>query len=265
MWEPKKRERAVLPLRGVLDPDDGEHDTGRRARRTAKKSSRKPMTATWPMKGMWKFRWNRSPVGLDDGEDQDGEAPEGEEVGQRRARSTAAASSARPPRPARPWRWPTSRAVRPGRWPARVTTSQKNRRPAMANSTADRRAPTQSAARPILGTWSSTTAPRRSGLAVAEVLGVPAGGRAPLTLVLRPEPGRPVGMVGGSGHPEEADLADLHARVQGDRQVGHVGELQGEVTVPSGVDETGRRVDEEPEPARARTCPRGGRRGRRGG
>ena len=44
---------------------------------------------------------------------------------------------------------------------------------------------------------------------------------------------------------QEADLADLHARVDGDGQVGHVRELEGEVAVPAGVHEPGRGVDEQ--------------------
>ena len=63
-----------------------------------------------------------------------------------------------------------------------------------------------------------------------------------------PRPGRAVGLVGGRGHAQEADLPDLHAGVDGDGEVGHVGELQGEVTVPAGVHEAGRGVDEEPQP-----------------
>ena len=42
-----------------------------------------------------------------------------------------------------------------------------------------------------------------------------------------------VGHVGGRGHPQEADLPDLHARVERDRQVGHVRQLQGDVPVPT--------------------------------
>ena len=77
-------------------------------------------------------------------------------------------------------------------------------------------------------------------------------------------PAEPYGLVRRGGHLEEADLADLHARVNGDGQVGHVGELQGEVAVPSGVDEPGRRVDQQARAGRGRTCPRAGRPGRPG-
>ena len=62
-----------------------------------------------------------------------------------------------------------------------------------------------------------------------------------------PRPCRAVGLVGGRGHAQEADLPDLHAGIDGDGQVGHVGELQGEVPVPPGVHEPGRGVDEQPE------------------
>src|ERR1051325_3238938 len=61
-----------------------------------------------------------------------------------------------------------------------------------------------------------------------EVLPVPAGRRSPLALVLRPERPRPVGHVGRRGHPQEADLADLHPRVERDREAGHVRQLEGD-------------------------------------
>ena len=53
---------------------------------TAKKSSMKPMTAVLPMSGMGEAAGEQVPEGLDDGEDQDGEAPHGEEVGHARHR-----------------------------------------------------------------------------------------------------------------------------------------------------------------------------------
>jgi len=73
-----------------------------------------------------------------------------------------------------------------------------------------------------------------------------------LVLVLRAEARSPVGDVGRGGHREKADLADLHPRIERDRQVGDVRELKGEVAVPAGVDEPGGRVDEEPETPEAR-------------
>ena len=141
-------------------------------------------------------------------------------------------------------------------WPAEMSlNSQKNRRPAMANITAVIPRPTASLRGTafLLGGYYRVTKLARpvdlESRSWAEVVGIPAGGRAPLTLVLRLEPVRTVGVVGRRGHLEKADLADLHTRVDRDGQVGDVGELEGEVTVPTGVDEAGRRVDEETEPA----------------
>src|SRR5664280_1830127 len=74
------------------------------------------------------------------------------------------------------------------------------------------------------------------GGSLTKVVGVPAGGRAPLALVLGLEAVRAVGMIGRRGHLEERDLPDLHARVHGDGEVGHVGQFEGEVTVPAGVE-----------------------------
>src|SRR5271166_902724 len=79
----------------------------------------------------------------------------------------------------------------------------------------------------------------------AEIVGVTARGRPPLALILGAEAGRTVGPVGRRGHLQEADLADLHAGIEGDRKVGDVRELQGQVAVPSGIDEPGGGVDEQ--------------------
>src|SRR4051812_48447415 len=86
----------------------------------------------------------------------------------------------------------------------------------------------------------------------AEVLEVPAGRRAPLALVLRADRLAAVRAVGRGGHAQEADLADLHAGVERDRQVGDVAQLEREVPVPTRVDEAGRAVDQQPESAEAR-------------
>ena len=60
VWEPKKRERRFSRLGEFLTrmPTKTQRET-RTA--TAKKSSRNPITAVWPMRGMWKLRWNRQP------------------------------------------------------------------------------------------------------------------------------------------------------------------------------------------------------------
>src|ERR1700722_6535510 len=78
----------------------------------------------------------------------------------------------------------------------------------------------------------------RAGSA-AKVLEVSALGRPSLSLILGAEALRAVRPVGGGRPPEEAALSDLHARIDGDGQVGDVRELQGEVTVPAGVHEAG--------------------------
>ena len=56
-------------------------------------------------------------------------------------------------------------------------------------------------------------------------------------------------MIGRLGHLDEGQLPDLHLRIDRDRQVGHVRQLERDVPVPTGVDEAGRRVDQEAEPA----------------
>ena len=86
----------------------------------------------------------------------------------------------------------------------------------------------------------------------AEVLEVAAGGRAALALVLGAGGAAAVGPLGRGGHLHEADLADLHARVERDRQAGDVGEFEGDVPVEAGVDEPGGRVDQQAEPAERR-------------
>src|SRR3954452_653051 len=73
----------------------------------------------------------------------------------------------------------------------------------------------------------SATGPLRS----AEVLEVPAPGRAAPALVLGAGGALAVRAVGGRGHLHEADLADLHPGVDGDRQAGDVGQLEGDMAV----------------------------------
>ena len=73
-----------------------------------------------------------------------------------------------------------------------------------------------------------------------------------MALVLRAELAGAVRLLGGLGHLDERDLADLHRVVDRDREVGDVRELQRHVPVPTGVDESGGRVDQEPEPAERR-------------
>ena len=86
----------------------------------------------------------------------------------------------------------------------------------------------------------------------AEVLPVAARRGAALALVLRAERRRAVRDVGLRRHDEEGDLTDLHAGIDGDRQGGDVRQLERDVAVPPGVDEPGRRVDQQPEATQAR-------------
>ncbi len=60
VWEPKKRDRRFSRLGECLTrmPTNTRRET---MTATAKKSSRKPITAVCPMMGMWKSRWNRHP------------------------------------------------------------------------------------------------------------------------------------------------------------------------------------------------------------
>src|SRR5271167_2373780 len=66
-----------------------------------------------------------------------------------------------------------------------------------------------------------------------------------LALVFRPDARAAVRMLGGAGQPQYAQLADFHARPQRDRQVGDVGEFQGDVTAEAGVDEAGGGMGEQ--------------------
>src|ERR1700690_1089260 len=118
-------------------------------------------------------------------------------------------SATRIPAPRAPDQWPAS-------WPATNPPSVPRRR-----------------VRPAAGR-EVTVERRRGGLA--------------LTLVLRPEPGAPVGPLDRAGHPEEADLADPHALVERDGQAPDVRQLEGEVALPARIDIAGRGVDQEAQP-----------------
>src|SRR5439155_3858136 len=69
-----------------------------------------------------------------------------------------------------------------------------------------------------------------------EFLEEPTGRGAPLPLVLAPPRRGAVRTLCRCGEPEERDLPDLHAGVDGDREVGHVRELEGQISVPAGID-----------------------------
>src|SRR5688572_19215886 len=85
-----------------------------------------------------------------------------------------------------------------------------------------------------------------------EVAVVLRGSGAGLALVLRPELARAVRPLDGARHLEEADLADLHASVERDRQIRDVRQLERQIALPSRVDIAGRGVDEQAESAQTR-------------
>src|SRR5438128_10994651 len=70
-----------------------------------------------------------------------------------------------------------------------------------------------------------------------------------LSLVLAAHRARAVGTIDWSVHAHERDLPDGHAVVDGDGEVRHVGELEGEVAREAAVHEAGRGVDEKSQPA----------------
>src|SRR6478736_476180 len=99
---------------------------------------------------------------------------------------------------------------------------------------------------------SETRLRRRSDPGALEVRVGARGCGASLALVARAVLRRAVGMLGRRGEPEEAELADLHARVELDRQRGHVGQLEGDVPAEPGVDEASRGVRQQAETAERR-------------
>ena len=74
-------------------------------------------------------------------------------------------------------------------------------------------------------------------------------GRPALVLVARSVRAGAVRLLGRAGQREEAELPDLHPRVQDDRQRRHVGQLQGDVPGEAGVDEPGGGVGQQAQPA----------------
>ena len=90
----------------------------------------------------------------------------------------------------------------------------------------------------------STKCPRDSTLAEVQVEA--RRRRTPLALVLA---GLVVGALGRRAHLEHAELTDLHPRVDRDRQVGDVGQFQGQMAAPARIHEPGRRVDQQAEAA----------------
>jgi hypothetical protein len=83
---------------------------------------------------------------------------------------------------------------------------------------------------------------------LTEVLEVAARRWAALALILGANGTGSVGVVGGRRHTQETDLTNFHAGVQRDGQRRRVRQFQGDVTVESGVDEPGRRVNYDAQP-----------------
>ena len=73
------------------------------------------------------------------------------------------------------------------------------------------------------------------------------GRRPTLALVVRTQAFTAVGVLGGRGQVEEAQLPDLHARVEQDRHRRRVGQLEGHMTGETGVNEARGGVSEEAE------------------
>src|SRR6185436_17555503 len=82
-----------------------------------------------------------------------------------------------------------------------------------------------------------------------EVLERAARRRAALILVTRSVLCAAVGVIGGAGQTDEAELTDLHPGPQLDRQGRDIREFEGHVTAEPGIDEAGGGVREEAEPA----------------
>ena len=60
VWDPKKRDRRFSRL-GEFLIRMAVNTIRANSTATAKKSSRKPRTAVWPIRGTWKSRWKRQP------------------------------------------------------------------------------------------------------------------------------------------------------------------------------------------------------------
>src|SRR5206468_10988114 len=87
-----------------------------------------------------------------------------------------------------------------------------------------------------------TLTARLAGPAVLEVEVEAARGRLRLPLVLAARLSSAVGVLHRAVHPHEGDLPDRHAMEDRDRQVGEVGQLQGEVAGEPRIHETGSAV-----------------------
>src|SRR4051812_45016211 len=93
--------------------------------------------------------------------------------------------------------------------------------------------------------------PASVGRPGAEVLRGAARGRAALSLVAGAVYGGAVGGFGRTGEAEDAELSDLHAGPKLDRQIGHVGQFQRDVSGEAWVDEARGGVRQQAEAAEA--------------
>src|SRR5690606_23281676 len=90
------------------------------------------------------------------------------------------------------------------------------------------------------------------GIGVVEVLVRPGRRGTALALIAGTLRSGPVGPFGRRAETEEAQLPDLHPGIELDRQGGDVGELQGDVSFETGVDESGGGVREQPQTPQGR-------------
>lgn len=78
----------------------------------------------------------------------------------------------------------------------------------------------------------------------------PAGRRCGLAFVFAAEAGVAVRTVGGGTHGEKRDLADFHAGIQPNRQIGDIGEFQRNVTLEAWINIARCRMDNQAQPAK---------------
>src|ERR1700760_2353967 len=102
----------------------------------------------------------------------------------------------------------------------------------------------------FINTWAEAAG--RSDLGTIEVKVRPRWRRAALVLVPGPVDGRAIRVLGRGASAEQAELTNLHARPELDRQGRDVGPLQGHVPGEPGIDPARRRVREQAQSAQAR-------------
>jgi hypothetical protein len=79
----------------------------------------------------------------------------------------------------------------------------------------------------------------RLSVGFLEVLEISGGCGTHLTVILAPQLLRAIGALGRRTHLEQTELTDLHTRIEGDWQVGHVGQLESQVAIEASIHETG--------------------------